>query len=350
MTGFNPFSGRLFLAADSQVWTFLETPEIKARSLNRQDFFIKDLLFTLHDYLHVWALRFLNQRFPQLGICTKAIDAESLETFAFCHILTEAAATIGLDFWYLSTLDLNEIVCLGTEFRAGLTTSYEERLIHEYRRGNPDFQVQRPHFFTDMARFYCDGVLHGFNMQDLNSSPCLYRWIHHEIVYGQEQRVAIRRWLSFLAGHKRELSETEAGRAIALDADWQVRAIQELGDALWKLVKHDESIDLPPLPDRSEYWQTRAGSAIDPRFVNFRQVDEDELLSCREHPFILNNFNYVVWQTLAGCSLADFDPELLKIVNFIREKKDLKLLLSVLKSCPRVAAADEAPRDIMLIN
>jgi hypothetical protein len=119
---------------------------------------------------------------------------------AFCHLLTEAAAVIGLDYWYLSQFDLNSAVPIGTSFRH-VSVSYDVKHLEEYRRFCPDLRVEHPGFVRFLGTFYCTGVFEGFSPQDLKDSPLLYKWLCHELVYGRRQREYTRLWLQHLSGH-----------------------------------------------------------------------------------------------------------------------------------------------------
>src|SRR5262245_44518388 len=52
--GFNPFLGTIFVSKHSGLEAWLREPNASARRFNREDWMLGDLLFAVHDYLHVW--------------------------------------------------------------------------------------------------------------------------------------------------------------------------------------------------------------------------------------------------------------------------------------------------------
>lgn len=106
---------------------------------------------------------------PWVRFDSGPILRDNIEDFVFCHLLTEAAAAVGLDYWYLSTFNLDERISLGTTL-LNLTVDHHERYVSEYRRFCPGWDAQRPDFFSDIARFYCSGVFEGFDVRDVRQS------------------------------------------------------------------------------------------------------------------------------------------------------------------------------------
>src|SRR5262245_19140488 len=116
------------------------------------------------------------------------------EDWVFCHLLTEAIATVGLDYWYLSCGKLDDVVELGTAIST-LTTPYHERHRREYRRWNPALRVQSPRFLETLAAVYCTGEFTGFDREALAHSPLVLQSVDKELMYGRVQRGFTRRWL-----------------------------------------------------------------------------------------------------------------------------------------------------------
>src|SRR5688572_16545693 len=103
-------------------------------------------------------------------------------------LLSEAAATVGVDYWWLCAVELGELLPIGTRVRGGLTTSYHERDRSEYRRFYPELEVQSLAFFGDLCAFHCNGEFVGFDGDDLARSPLLLAWLTQELRYGERQR------------------------------------------------------------------------------------------------------------------------------------------------------------------
>ena len=108
--GWNPWSGSVYVAARSAMHDWRAQPERSLRELNEGDLLLPEVLFAVHDYLHVWSMRFIQARAPERGFGHGPITKENAETMVFLSLLTEAAATAGVDYWYLSTVDLNAVL------------------------------------------------------------------------------------------------------------------------------------------------------------------------------------------------------------------------------------------------
>jgi hypothetical protein len=89
----------------------------------------------------------LHERRPDLSFASLDGEVIDFEDLIFCHLLTEAVAVAGLDYWYLSCVELNDVVDLGTTVR-NLTIPYHERQRAEVRRFCPSLEVQTPEFFV----------------------------------------------------------------------------------------------------------------------------------------------------------------------------------------------------------
>jgi hypothetical protein len=150
VVGFNPFNGTIYYGARSFLARWLREPHASARLHNEGDYLVRELLFAVHDYLHAWSVALIRELAPELGYGSTPIIREQIDRLAFCHLLTEAVATCGLDYWYLSTLELDDVVPIGS-LTTGLTISYHERFLPEYRRFHPEFRVQDPEFFGNTS-------------------------------------------------------------------------------------------------------------------------------------------------------------------------------------------------------
>jgi hypothetical protein len=141
VTGFNPLRYEVYYGRISQLARWLADPFAASRELNARDQLVHEVLLAVHDYLHCWAVQAIRDLAPELGYGAGALAADSLEAAAFCHLLTEAVATVGLDYWYLSVVDLNAVCDLATT-KSTLTTSYRELDAAEFRRADPHLVVQ----------------------------------------------------------------------------------------------------------------------------------------------------------------------------------------------------------------
>ena len=263
--GWNPFRSELYIADNSVVGQWLDEPSLDLRTLNENELFLPEFAFLLHDYLHVWATRTLAELRPELEFGRGRLDPARIEEHAFALVVTEAVATVGLDYWDLCCRSLGRELGIGSAFER-LTVSYEVAHEPEYRRYCEDFSAQRPGFFALIARFYCTGAFPGFDTQALRRSPITLDWLRHELLYGGMQRRYSRQWLQHFAGvHGYELGALDA--EIEIPA-WGEAVIDELGARLWAKVKGKDPCT-PALGSWSEQaWTAPAHGPIDFRFTN----------------------------------------------------------------------------------
>ncbi len=253
MSGFNPLHRSLYLQSESVMHTWLTADSLDERLLNAKDQLVFEALFFAHDYLHIWSTAFIQAQFPQLGLGTVTITEENAEDLAFCLLMTEAVGTVGLDYWYLSTVVLDDVVELGTEYTF-LAVEYHERDAAEYRRFRPALNVQSPAFLCELADVYAKGEISGFSLADIKRSPKLKKWLEHELGYGKQQRQYLREWVRHLGGLAPITSIAQLQRPMAIDCGWKRELIEALSHELWAKMKSDDMREpntstLPPLQD-----------------------------------------------------------------------------------------------------
>jgi hypothetical protein len=349
VSGFQPFLSRLFYPARSSVATWLADPSGPTRRLNLRDRLVKDVLMLAHDYLHIVAVRAIRTIFPGLGFGDGRIDADHLEQHLFCHIVTEAFATVGLDYWYLCAVDLPELVGLGTRVRT-LTVSYHERHVAEYRRFRPALAVQDVRFFAELCRFYATGELEGFAAGDLLESPLLLHWLEHELRYGEEQRRIGRAWLAHLGGL--ELDPRTLARPIACDAPWQRELVDALGTCLWDLVKLGRRPALPPLVCGPGFTSPPEGDRpLDFRFTSVAALAPAELDDViARGRLVPEGFTAFLHQRVAQLDLDRFDAQLAPLLATLHERRDFGLVHAFCKPHPHLAAQPYEPRHLLFPN
>lgn len=353
VAGFNPYTDAVYYASRSAFARWLRDPAGSARDHNEGDFLVHEVLFAVHDYLHVWAAQLLRELVPELRLGRGSLAERDREPLAFLHLVTEAAATIGLDYWYLSTFDVNDVVPIGTTHTL-LATQYCERDIEEYRRANRAFTVQRPAFFAERARFYCTGELRGFDVDDLRRSPKTYRWLRHELAYGVNQRRFIRMWLRYLAVGEVARPDPRDGTAVAVSEPWQERVFAAVGEALWRKVKEgrDElgAAARSPATGSDEPWASPRTGAPDFRFTNLNALEEDPRLDVRAGPSGEDNAAYLGYQLLSRYDYGAVEPGLRQLLTELAPRRGLADLAPLLRDLPRVASVGDEPRDLMILN
>jgi hypothetical protein len=341
VVGFNPFRRRVFYGATSRLAGFLRAPAASSRLLNAGDFLVSELLFGVHDYLHAWSYLAIAALAPELGLGTAPITTGNLEDLAFAHIVTEAAATVGLDYWYLCTVDLNDVAPIGTRHRGGLTVSYHERDLAELRRFDPTLRVQEAPFFARLVATYCLGAFDGFGAADLDRSPLLLRWMKHELSYARVQRAGIRAWLAFLGGLD---AGGDLARPLAHGARWKRRLVADLGALLWEKVKGDVLHVFPAgaLDDRRA-WRSAADAPLDYRFLDAR-------LAPPVGDVVPETFRWLAWQMACAHALPSVDRRGLALLGAAIAQEDPDAVAFVLRGARPVKVAGAAVRDVYFPN
>lgn len=344
--GFNPVEGVVFYPAVSAFAEWILAPQADARPLNHRDRLLREVLLAVHDYLHVWAYRAIVQLAPDLGFTRANITKRNFEAFVFCHLLSEAVATVGLDYWYLATVDLNEVVDLGTAL-TGLTASYQERHAKEYRRFNSEHDVQRPAFLLQMTEFYCSGVFPGFSVADCQSSPLLLSWLEHELRYARRQREYCRLWFHFLRAGTAHSLDGDPSRPVRCDARWQRALMRQMCDLLWAKVT-----GAAPLQRfsqvRGKPWRRPLGADLDFRFINFNALNARELSELKPDAA---SFDYFLQQWMVSHRYDASSAKLTRCFDLLRAEKDdalVRLMTAGLAPLPR--SRDDVIRDVFVLG
>jgi hypothetical protein len=345
VSGFNPMQGAYFYSSNSFFSRWLRQPFSSARELNENDLLATEVLFMAHDYLHAWAYQMVDKLHPEAEVFSRAITAENLEEYSFYHLLSEAVATVGLDYWFLSLTDPNEFCNIGST-RGPLTVSYRELHLPEYKMFCPNFQVQSPQFLSKITNFYCTGKFPGFYASDLRRSPRLLAWLRHELQYGVIQRKLTRSWLMFLAEEPLQVAETELSSPLTVTPELE-QLTEEIGPALWQLVKNDE--DLCGSWHKPTCRQSSHNRTPDFRFLNLNRCEPEQwrdLKFGRE----CKTFQPFLSQYLAAVPFASVPRERLKYVDLMKRECDPQLTQMLLGDLPRLPVGSDEPRDLFTAN
>ena len=352
VTGFNPYRRELYVGARSSAWSWIQAGCRGDRRFNEADSLVQEVLFLVHDYLHCWAVAAIQHEVPEIGFGHAPITPESIEAFTFCHLLTEAVATIGLDYWYLSTIHLDELCELGTTSSV-LTVSFHENAVKEYQRFDPSLEVQHPRFFERLARFYCSGVWDDLSVDDLRASPKLLGWLKHELAYGEKQREYARHWLSHLSGGAVALSHAALSEPVAIKHPWQRRLLRKLAELSWEKVKNEPTLRVKPTVKRTASWRAPKSAPLDYRFANLNRMGRADEYAASRNARTDANFGYFFAQWIGAHDFASFPREELVLLKYLLEKKDGKTLLYLVRKnkIPRLAVdARSEPVDIFFPN
>jgi hypothetical protein len=349
VSGFNPYLKKIFINQESSISNWLKNGAKNDRGFNEGDFLVREVLILLHDYLHCWCAQFIQAHFPEIGLGKEAITESNIEMFAFCHLITEAAATVGLDYWYLSTINLNDICDIGTT-RKHFAVTYHESNKSEYYKYNQDINFQHPSFLAKLAIFYCSGEFEGFDIDALKKSPLISDWLSHELNYGDLQRRSTREWLSHLSGGACKYTDTGLGAPVRITDKWQFKLLDVLGKELWKKIKDDAQIFIEENNGDSESWFKSDRGNLDFRFYNLNSLPNTNLSRIDTKK---SSFDFLYSQFVSSYLFESFPKEFLKILSYVKEKNDfesLVLLFKELKVKKVIPKPKKEPADIFFIN
>jgi hypothetical protein len=342
--GFHPYHSTVYYPAISCFAEWLKNPYASARDTNTDDRLIREVLFSTHDYLHGWAVRAIRELLPDLGFGTAPITNKNIEAMVFCHLLTEAAAVVGLDYWYLATIDVNDVCPIGTMINF-VTVTYHENDLPEYRRFHPKLDVQAPDFFEKIAVFYCTGEFEGFDLTDLKQSPKLMKWITHELRYGACQRDYTRQWFAHISADAIRHTPEQLHAEVECSKKWQKQLMRDLGALLWEKVKKDKMHKFAAIaPNKA--WSTPKGKRQDFRFLNLNTVPESEIewshCSAKE-------FQILFAQWLCRHDFETFDAGLISLFDEVLQLRDLKVAGALFKDLQPLKIPKKEPKDLFFL-
>ena len=349
MGGFNPFALRIFYPALSPLAEWIPKSSLSARKLNEGDILLKQVLGAVHDYLHCWAVLVIQNLYPHLEFGYGPITPKTIENYAFCELLTEAVATVGMDYWFLSLGTLNETINLGT--RCGpQTVDYHEKNLEEYQKFCPGLRVQDPKFFSRIAHFYCSGRFVGFDLNALGRSPMVLSWLQHELEYGEAQRKYARNWLTYLAPEQVTYDPVDLTRPVEISEKWQKNLISDMGQLLWSKVNEEVSISLKQKAELEDIWAAPCERRVDFRYINVNTGNLSQLedLESLGSDGILFDFYY--YQLVSRYKYRMFNYEELGLLELCRRARQLPLVKHILKRKKMLPTQNWEPRDLFLPN
>jgi len=345
-TGWNPFRGEIYIADNSLVGQWLDDSSLDLRLLNENDLFLPEFAFLLHDHLHIWATRTVAELRPELGFGHGALNPARLEEHAFVMVVTEAVATVGLDYWDLCCRDLGGELDIGSSF-SRLTVSYQSAMEPEYRRYCEGFTAQAPEFFGLIARFYCTGAFPGFDVEALQRSPLTLSWLRHELLYGGAQRRYSREWLQHLAGvHRYDIANLDTPIEVP---PWGEAIIEELGARLWAKVKHGNPCSPAAIWNAELAWKSPQRGPIDFRFTSLAGLDNvDDDIANRG----VLEASRPQWrdQLLRGRRFPLDDPDAIAALNTLVHSSDHAVVVWTAKQLPEYGHSEGDPLDMFFLK
>jgi hypothetical protein len=273
-SGWNPYTGQLYLPQDSVALSYLRDPSLDARALNRHDDrLVRSIFGVAHDFLHLVATAWIMSLAP-LRLFDEPLSHDTLEDHVFLLLVAEAVAVIGLDYWYLSAQEPRILLELGSRQR-GYAVSYHLRDHAEYSRHSAGWSTETPLFFELLVDFYTSGSFRGFAVQHVATSPKLHDWLSHELQYAHTQRVHARAWLS----HMLEVGEIgDPGMPVQNDRPWMRNLIRQVGERLWCWIRGGQPLEFRPyaLPVAFQSVRSRPDKAW--KFANAGAFSKEEWL------------------------------------------------------------------------
>lgn len=336
LSGFNFFENAIFAPLNSKFTLWRKTDGHDIRGYNIKDRLINELFTSIHDYLHIWAYQWIAEISPATGFGEAGVTSKNLEDFAFCHLLSEAVATVGLDYWYLCAGEPLAPLDIGTNFDT-LTVSYHLRDIREFRKFNPRFDSQNRQFFKNLVKFYCDGVFHGFDLQSVKQSPKILRWLEHEIVYGETQRIYSREWMIALSDLGIKFEQTKLAAKYDFTKKWRRDLTEELSDLLWEKVV----LGKPNFaPKKVHYPYPKNVRFPDPRMLNLNVVPVQAGNEYFEHSF---------YQALARCDYSDFSIKEKGYLSKLKKCNDIDLCMDYFDGFKRIKPSKKEPPYLFML-
>jgi hypothetical protein len=262
--GFNPFVGRIYFGRQSFLSKFLFDSDA---CVDQSDWYLYEVFFAAHDYVHAWCVRELTHRLD-VRVTKKSLrDAAHLKRFLYMLLLSEAAATVAVDYWLLCQKSVNDLLSGRGTFHA-LTTTYRNADLKPIRRKIPEFDVGSKSFFWMLAEAYCTGsfgVLAPFVFDAANSPES---WLSIEKCQTGKQQILAHGWLRFLSGRRGRFVDTQLTKEEFLSF---AEATGHICDRLWRCCFGGDPLALAG-PAQEETLSPLSEGVMDFRFVNARDV------------------------------------------------------------------------------
>jgi hypothetical protein len=354
--GFNPSTRSVFISQESVLNSWMKNGMVNDRKYNDGDHLVRNALFLIHDALHVWGYRAINYLCPEMGFGSAKITEKNFEDFVFLHLMTEAVATVGLDYWYLSTFKLSKKFDLGSSLNH-LTVSYSEEDINEYRHFNRNFVVQDPGFFMELCTFYITGEFIGFDSNTITLSPIAKWWLSHELQYGERQRKYTVAWFNHLSNKLHSESLEHLVFTPGRIKPWWKKLMSQMGQLLWKKIKENDDQIRNPRGSSAVLWERHSNfPTIDFRFTNFNRLTPAELKRIANDEIEVVAKPYFINQFISAHEFRSFPSDYLAILKLIQKENDYKSLMLLFKDLKvrRVQSVSpnfrNEPRELFFLN
>lgn len=339
--GFNPALGTLYYGRVSNFATWLKDKKGSARKYNFEDNLMHEVLFSVHDYFHLWAYRAIHHLMPELKMGTGEVTLENFEDYVYLHLLSETVATIGLDFWYLSQIDLNSVVSIGTKATT-LTTKFYKSQLAEFQKFNANFDPYQISFFATLDDLYCYAKVKGFSGTTLERSPAILGWMKHEYKYGEVQRQLTRQWINFLSAKNIIPHGFDLTAPLKPGGKWRKELRDQVGKLLWKKVINGIAADFAAIPQEKVWTPPSNSQVIDYRFFNINSFGENFWDKVAASYYPKESEPLLFSQIVSKYKLEDIDPGDLDIILDSKVHFNLKILQHVFSNYKPIKGPPES--------
>lgn len=342
--GFDPFGRTVYVPARCRLARWRERQTDALERLNAGEWLLYEVFGAVHDYLHVWAVAELTRElFPDAHGPVETTPAHR-DDIEFIYIVSEAVATVGVDFWYLAKLDINDLCPIGSGF-VGLTSSYRERDLQRYRAVAPAFRVQEPQFLSWLVDGYCALAFEHFSAADLRRDARLRHWLEHELRMAAKQLRLIRDWVTHLTGWPRRRSRVVEFRSARRRA-----AVARVAERLWA-ISHDGAA--PVLRRTHLRLPVRRKRPVDYRFTNLLSLQEWPDFDARQLSRLdVRQFAYFTYQYLSAFEFsgAGRERKLRQIVEACVLARDFERLRELTAGLLRPVPGTQGPPDLVFAD
>jgi hypothetical protein len=276
LTGFNPLTFRVYLPEISFIAAYLGKG--KCDEPLRPAWLDYELLYAVHDYIHVRVMEEAAAFFPSHLLDPDHRGARRLLLYCLC--LSEVAATVGLDYWYLSRADM--IKPLTTSYRANKSKSALDK------------SVLNKDFFRMVARLYLPPEVE-FGKPALNNLLASEWW-------PRETRQA-RRFVSLMS-ESLQVSDKNQPQE---DLGYLTRFADFINDWVWELFVDGNLSLLDPTANNVENpfydYFNKVDRRFDPRNTNIRsRASLFSIVDGVTPPIDRVEFSYYAAQIISGLS------------------------------------------------
>lgn len=288
--GFNPLGRSVFFGRQSYLETFLAEDELR---IDKDiDQMLYEVLFAVHDYVHIWSTYRVLEYLPHCAEPSTWSDPAALDDLAFLLVVGELVATTTLDFWLLCDLNLGRELRVRTTVGA-LTTAFRTSQIGETQELRPGFEVGSRRFFSWLANGYCGLGFEGFEGVDRTRLKEKAGWVIKEMDLSLRQRRLTRSWLHHLSGG---FASAPKADVIFINSSTRMKILGDLEEELWDTCRRRVPLAWPSARPTPAVLGLVPSTGTDFRFNDILHVEDFERarlnpkMSIKQFGYMLSQF------------------------------------------------------------